>query len=64
MGFEVWLSESYVFILVFSWVVYYENVLGVLVLIVSYNFVNYLGLKVKGVFGGFVGSDVIEKIEV
>lgn len=63
LGFEVWLSESYAPTPAFSWAAHHENALGALVLTASHNPANYLGLKVKGAFGGSVGSDVTEKIE-
>ncbi|MFN9176851.1 MAG: phosphoglucomutase/phosphomannomutase family protein, partial [Synechocystis sp.] len=63
LGFEVWLSEDYAPTPAFSWAAYQEKALGALVLTASHNPANYLGLKVKGAFGGSVGGEITEKIE-
>lgn len=63
LGFEVWLSEDYAPTPAFSWAAYEENALGALVLTASHNPANYLGLKVKGAFGGSVGEDITAQIE-
>lgn len=52
-----------VFMLVCSWVVVECKVLGVLVIIVSYNLLEWLGLKIKGFFGGLVEGDFIVVVE-
>ncbi|MGA1622404.1 MAG: phosphoglucomutase/phosphomannomutase family protein [Synechocystis sp.] len=63
LGFEVWLSEDYAPTPAFSWAAHQEQALGALVLTASHNPANYLGLKVKGAFGGSVGGEITEKIE-
>ncbi len=63
LGFEVWLSEDYAPTPAFSWAAHQEKALGALVLTASHNPANYLGLKVKGAFGGSVGGEITEKIE-
>lgn len=62
-GFEVWLSESYAPTPAFSWAAKQENALGALVLTASHNPAKYLGLKVKGAFGGSVSPEVTQQIE-
>lgn len=62
-GFDVLLSEGYAPTPAFSWAAKAENALGALVLTASHNPAKYLGLKVKGGFGGSVGEDVTSKIE-
>ena len=62
-GFEVWLSESYAPTPAFSWAAKQENTLGALVLTASHNPAKYLGLKVKGAFGGSVSPEVTQQIE-
>lgn len=62
-GFDVLLSESYAPTPAFSWAAKAQNALGALVLTASHNPAKYLGLKVKGAFGGSVSEDVTEKIE-
>lgn len=62
-GFDVLLSEDYAPTPAFSWAAKAENALGALVLTASHNPAKYLGLKVKGGFGGSVGEDVTSKIE-
>lgn len=62
-GFDVLLSESYAPTPAFSWAAKAKNALGALVLTASHNPAKYLGLKVKGSFGGSVSADVTEKIE-
>ncbi|MEY2984968.1 MAG: hypothetical protein RLZZ568_1585 [Cyanobacteriota bacterium] len=63
LGFEVWLSDTYAPTPAFSWAAYQEKALGALVLTASHNPAHYLGLKVKGAFGGSVGGDITDKIE-
>jgi phosphomannomutase len=63
LGFEVWLSEDYAPTPAYSWAAHQEKALGALVLTASHNPANYLGLKVKGAFGGSVGGEITEKIE-
>jgi phosphomannomutase len=62
-GFDVLLSESFAPTPAFSWAAKAENALGALVLTASHNPAKYLGLKVKGGFGGSVSGDVTAKIE-
>lgn len=62
-GFDVMLSESYAPTPAFSWAAKQQNALGALVLTASHNPAGYLGLKVKGAFGGSVSPEVTQKIE-
>ncbi len=62
-GFDVWLSNSYAPTPAFSWIAKNYNALGALVLTASHNPAKYLGLKVKGSFGGSVSENVTKKIE-
>lgn len=63
-GFDVLLSDSFAPTPAFSWAAKEKNALGALVLTASHNPAKYLGLKVKGAFGGSVTEDVTKKIEV
>ncbi|BAQ62995.1 phosphoglucosamine mutase [Geminocystis sp. NIES-3708] len=62
-GFDVLLSEGFAPTPAFSWAAKAENALGAIVLTASHNPAKYLGLKVKGGFGGSVSQDVTAKIE-
>ncbi len=62
-GFDVLLSEGYAPTPAFSWAAKEKNALGALVLTASHNPGGYLGLKVKGAFGGSVSPEVTQKIE-
>ncbi len=62
-GFDVLLSLSYAPTPAFSWAAKEKQALGALVLTASHNPPKYLGLKVKGSFGGSVGEEVTRKIE-
>lgn len=62
-GFDVLLSESYAPTPAFSWAAKAENALGALVITASHNPAKYLGLKVKGAFGGSVPPEVTQEIE-
>jgi phosphomannomutase len=62
-GFDVLLSESYAPTPAFSWAAKQQNALGALVLTASHNPAEYLGLKVKGAFGGSVPPEITQKIE-
>lgn len=62
-GFAVELSSTYAPTPVFSWIAHHRNALGAIVLTASHNPGPYLGLKVKGAFGGSVGGDVTQRIE-
>ena len=62
-GFDVLLSESYAPTPAFSWAAKQQNALGALVLTASHNPGTYLGLKVKGAFGGSVSPEITQQIE-
>lgn len=62
-GFDVLLSETYAPTPAFSWAAKQHNALGALVITASHNPGNYLGLKVKGAFGGSVPPEITRKIE-
>lgn len=62
-GFDVLLADSYAPTPALSWEAKSQNALGALVLTASHNPAQYLGLKVKGGFGGSVSPDVTHKIE-
>ena len=62
-GFDVLLSESYAPTPAFSWAAKQQNALGALVITASHNPGDYLGLKVKGAFGGSVSPEVTQQIE-
>ncbi|HEY9810576.1 MAG TPA: phosphoglucomutase/phosphomannomutase family protein [Halomicronema sp.] len=62
-GFDVLLSECYAPTPAFSWAAKQQNALGAIVLTASHNPAAYLGLKVKGYFGGSVSPEVTKKIE-
>jgi phosphomannomutase len=63
VGFDVLLSESYAPTPAFSWAAKQLNALGALVITASHNPGTYLGLKVKGYFGGSVSPEVTKEIE-
>jgi phosphomannomutase len=63
IGFDVLLSESYAPTPAFSWAAKELNALGALVITASHNPAAYLGLKVKGSFGGSVPPEVTKEIE-
>ncbi|MEC4891590.1 MAG: phosphoglucomutase/phosphomannomutase family protein [Oscillatoria sp. PMC 1051.18] len=62
-GFDVLLSQSYAPTPAFSWAAMAERALGALVITASHNPPGYLGLKVKGAFGGSVSPEVTKQIE-
>ncbi|MGK7872721.1 MAG: phosphoglucomutase/phosphomannomutase family protein [Xenococcaceae cyanobacterium] len=62
-GFDVLLSKSYAPTPAFSWAAKVEKALGALVITASHNPAWYLGLKVKGAFGGSVSQEVTKQIE-
>lgn len=62
-GFDVLLSESYAPTPAFSWAAKAHNALGAIVLTASHNPAKYLGLKVKGYFGGSVSPEITQQIE-
>jgi len=63
IGFDVLLSETYAPTPAFSWAAKQLNALGALVITASHNPGAYLGLKVKGYFGGSVSPEVTQEIE-
>ncbi len=62
-GFDVILSDSYAPTPAFSWAAHSQNALGALVITASHNPGEYLGLKVKGNFGGSVPPEMTQQIE-
>ena len=62
-GFDVLLTETYAPTPAFSWAAKEQNALGALVITASHNPGKYLGLKVKGAFGGSVPPEVTQQIE-
>ncbi|MEL7034173.1 MAG: phosphoglucomutase/phosphomannomutase family protein [Cyanobacteria bacterium J06592_8] len=62
-GYDVKLSQSYAPTPAFSLVAHQQKALGAVVMTASHNPGKYLGLKVKGAFGGSVGPDVTKEIE-
>ncbi len=62
-GFNVILSNTYAPTPAFSWAAHSQNALGALVITASHNPGDYLGLKVKGNFGGSVPPEMTQKIE-
>ena len=62
-GFDVLLTETYAPTPAFSWAAKEQNALGALVITASHNPGKYLGLKVKGAFGGSVPQEVTQRIE-
>ncbi|MBE9035393.1 phosphoglucomutase/phosphomannomutase family protein [aff. Roholtiella sp. LEGE 12411] len=63
VGFDVLLSETFAPTPAFSWAAKQLNALGALVITASHNPGTYLGLKVKGSFGGSVPPEVTKEIE-
>ncbi|MBD2496414.1 phosphoglucomutase/phosphomannomutase family protein [Nostoc sp. FACHB-280] len=63
VGFDVLLSESFAPTPAFSWAAKELNALGALVITASHNPGAYLGLKVKGYFGGSVPPEFTKEIE-
>jgi phosphomannomutase len=62
-GFDVLLSASFASTPAFSWAAKYRNALGAIVLTASHNPAKYLGLKVKGAFGGSAPPEITQQIE-
>ncbi len=62
-GFDVKLAEIYAPTPAFSWAAKQQGALGALVITASHNPGGYLGLKVKGAFGGSVSPEVTQQIE-
>jgi phosphomannomutase len=63
VGFDVLLSQTYAPTPAFSWAARELHALGALVITASHNPGTYLGLKVKGYFGGSVPPEVTKEIE-
>ncbi|MEH2393833.1 MAG: phosphoglucomutase/phosphomannomutase family protein [Nostoc sp.] len=63
VGFDVLLSETFAPTPAYSWAAKQLNALGALVITASHNPSAYLGLKVKGYFGGSVPPEVTKEIE-
>ncbi len=62
-GYDVLLSETYAPTPAFSLVAHQQQTLGAIVITASHNPGKYLGLKVKGAFGGSVSPEVTKQIE-
>lgn len=62
-GFDVLFAQTYAPTPAFSWAAKQYNALGALVITASHNPGSYLGLKVKGAFGGSVPPEVTQQIE-
>ncbi len=62
-GFDVLLAQTYSPTPALSWAVKDQSALGALVLTASHNPAEYLGLKVKGAFGGSVTRELTAEIE-
>ncbi|MDY7006331.1 MAG: phosphoglucomutase/phosphomannomutase family protein [Cyanobacteriota bacterium] len=62
-GFDVLLTETYAPTPAFSWAAFEKQALGAIVMTASHNPGKYLGLKVKGAFGGSVPPEITQQIE-
>lgn len=62
-GFDVLLTQTYAPTPAFSLAAFQKQALGAIVMTASHNPGKYLGLKVKGAFGGSVPPEVTEQIE-
>jgi len=62
-GFNVLLADTYAPTPALSWAANQQNALGALVLTASHNPGTYLGLKIKGAFGGSVPPAVTQRVE-
>jgi len=62
-GFDVYLAETYAPTPAISWAAKTQSALGAFVLTASHNPAEYLGLKVKGAFGGSVTRELTAEIE-
>lgn len=62
-GFQVLLADSYAPTPALSYAAHYKKALGAIALTASHNPAGYLGLKVKGAFGGSVGEEITTQIE-
>ena len=63
-GFDVLLATTYAPTPAFSWAASAQKALGALVITASHNPAAYLGLKVKGSFGGSVSVDITKRVEL
>jgi phosphomannomutase len=61
-GFDVIIGDTYAPTPAFSWAAFSQNALGALVITASHNPGDYLGLKVKGNFGGSVPPEITQKM--
>jgi phosphomannomutase len=62
-GFDVIIGDTFAPTPAFSWAAFSQNALGALVITASHNPGEYLGLKVKGNFGGSVPEEMTQQIE-
>jgi phosphomannomutase len=62
-GFDVIIGSTFAPTPAFSWAAHSQNALGALVITASHNPGSYLGLKVKGNFGGSVPPEMTQQIE-
>jgi phosphomannomutase len=62
-GFDVIIGDTFAPTPAFSWAAHSQNALGALVITASHNPGDYLGLKVKGNFGGSVPQEITKQIE-
>jgi phosphomannomutase len=62
-GFDVIIGHTFAPTPAFSWAAHSQNALGALVITASHNPGSYLGLKVKGNFGGSVPPELTKQIE-
>ncbi len=62
-GFNVLLSECFAPTPAFSWAAKQFNALGAIVMTASHNPAGYLGLKIKGAFGGSAPAELTQLVE-
>lgn len=62
-GFDVQLADGYAPTPAFSWAAKATGALGAIVMTASHNPAEYLGLKIKGAFGGSVSKDITRQVE-
>ncbi|MDC0835250.1 phosphoglucomutase/phosphomannomutase family protein [Geitlerinema sp. CS-897] len=62
-GYDVLLAQTYASTPAFSWAAHRYGALGAIVMTASHNPPQYLGVKVKGAFGGSVSPEVTRQIE-
>lgn len=63
VGFDVLLAADFAPTPAFSWAAFSQRAIGALVITASHNPAIYNGLKIKGAFGGSVGSDFTQEVE-